>query len=203
MSCGRQNNRDFFNEMAPQWDNIIEVWPEKIEHILDVACLAPGESVMDVGTGTGILLPYILKRIDEHGEIDAVDISEGMLKVAESKFGDAKNVNFLNLDVENDLISGAYDCIIMYCMYPHLENPIDTLKWLYKVNLKSNGRIVIAFPESKKSINGIHTHNDGSVHSNHLQDIGEFKNILESIGLPVDYTEDNDDYYILRIRKDE
>lgn len=202
MSCGRQNNRDFFNEMAPQWDNITEVWPEKIEHILNVACVAPGESVMDVGTGTGVLLPYIYKKIGDNGSIDAVDISEEMLKVAKSKHKAIANINFINLDVENDLVSGGYDCIIMYCMYPHLENPIETLKWLFKVNLRPNGRILIAFPESKKSINGIHTHNDGSVHSTHLQDIDELKNLLESIGLPVDYTEDNDNYYILRIRKE-
>lgn len=90
---------------------------------------------------------------------------------------------------------------MMYCMYPHLTMPEDTVEWLAKVNLNPGGRLVIAFPEGKNSINAIHHHNDGSVHSTSLLDASTLKFHFETKGLNVDYTEDNDDYYIIRIVK--
>lgn len=201
MSCGKYSNKDFFNEMAPEWDKITCVWPEKIGHILDVAQLRPGAKVMDVGTGTGVLIPYIKERVGADGSIDAVDISDGMLARAAEKYGGLSHVRFLNADIESDNIEDVYDAIFMYCMYPHLEHPIETLQWLSKVNLADGGHIVIAFPERKESINGIHRHNDGSVHSDKLQDGEQFGRTLADYGIRADYIEDNDDYYIIRIAK--
>lgn len=89
---------------------------------------------------------------------------------------------------------------MMYCMFPHLERPLETLDWLVKVNLKPGGHLVIAFPEAKEAINGIHTHKDGSVHSDSLPDSETFCRQLQILGLNVDFSEDSADYYILRIR---
>lgn len=201
MSCARLTNKEFFDSLAPDWDNIAEVNPLRINHILDVAGIAEGHSVLDVGTGTGVLLPYLLERTGSAGHIDAADISDKMLDVARSKYPDATNIDFLNIDIETDTAPGTYDCITMYCMYPHLENPYDTLKWLYNVSLKPGGCMIIAFPESKDSINSLHRHNDGSVHSDKLMDGERFAGILREMGLNADYVEDTPDYYIIRLTR--
>lgn len=196
ISCG------FFDAMAPKWDKIIEIKKDKIGHILDVAEIKEGDHVLDVGTGTGVLVPYMADRIGPEGKIDAVDISTAMLERANAKFGHLPNVRFMLADVEEDMLRDTYDCIMMYCMYPHLVTPYDTLEWLVKLNLNPGGKIVIAFPESKKGINGIHHHNDGSVHTNHLIDASLFQTELAVRNLRVDYMEDNENYYIVRITKD-
>lgn len=195
------SNRDFFNGVAPEWDSMIEVDDRKIGHILDVARLCEGDSVLDIGSGTGVLIPYMAERVGRVGKIDAVDISDGMLDVAKKKFGSLPFVRFILSDVENDTIEGQYDHIMMYCMYPHLDSPEETVEWLVKVNLKPGGNLVIAFPESKENINGIHHHNDGSVHSEHLLAAYLLKANLAMRGLDVDYMEDNDYFYIIRITK--
>lgn len=202
MSCGKQTNREFFDEIAPIWDSIVEVAPEKIRHILDVCNLHEGSDVLDVGTGTGVLIPYIEEKVTAKGHIDAIDISPEMLKIAASKNSEYSNVDFINIDVERDILETQYDCITMYCMYPHLELPLDTLKWLARANLKKGGTIVIAFPESRMAINGIHRHNDGSVHSDKLMPGDRFAETLAAAGLRTDYIEDNADYYIVRIACD-
>lgn len=195
-----ESERDFFDRMASQWDSMIEVNPDKISHILDVAQVGEGNNVLDVGTGTGVLIPFLLPRIGKEGHILAVDISEGMLKEAKRKFSEFKEVEFRLVDVENDNLPEKYDRIIMYCMYPHLLSPEETVEWLAKVNLKPGGTLTIAFPESKESINNIHHHKDGTVHSNHLMDGGRMKFLFATRGLNVDYVEDTDDFYIIRIK---
>lgn len=201
MSCARLTNKEFFDSLAPEWDNIAEVKPLRINHILDIAGIRRGDSVLDVGTGTGVLLPYLLERTGSSGHIDAVDISDKMLEIARSKHSEAHNISFLNIDIETDTAPGQYDVIAMYCMYPHLEQPYDTLKWLYSVSLKPGGRIIIAFPESKDSINSLHRHNDGSVHSDKLLPGDRFAEILRDSGLDAECIEDSDNYYIIRISR--
>lgn len=148
----------FFDKIAPEWDaNEVLSTPEKINFILDFMDIKEGNSILDLGTGTGVLLPYLAERIGERGYITAVDYSKGMLERAIAKYSKINpQPQFLNVDFENDNIPGEYDRIILYCVYPHLHNPIDTLKWLSKVNLKKDGLISIAFPCGPDFINNIH-----------------------------------------------
>lgn len=152
------DDRKFFDKLAPTWDeNEVLSTPQRVNHILDLIDVRPGMSVLDLGTGTGVLLPYIAERIGETGKITAVDYSMGMLEIAEKKFsGLTPRPQFMNLDFENENLDGEYHRIILYCVYPHLHTPADTLKWLGKVNLKEDGEIIIAFPCSPDFINNIH-----------------------------------------------
>jgi len=201
MSCGKQSNRDFFNEMASTWDAITDVNGDKIRHILDVAGIKRGDRVLDIGTGTGVLIPYIEEIIGHDGAIDAADISEEMLRMAHKKYGGYGNVRFLNIDIESDILYGAYDKITLYCMYPHLERPMETLRWLVRLNLIPGGRLIIAFPENRNAINGIHRHNDSSVHYDRLAEAKEMASRLEAAGLDVLKYEDSDEFYIIVIEK--
>ena len=52
-------NRDYFNSVAENWDQIVNHDPGKIEGILTLAGVKEGDIVLDVGTGTGVLIPFI------------------------------------------------------------------------------------------------------------------------------------------------
>ncbi|MFR0835677.1 MAG: hypothetical protein ACLSG8_05545 [Barnesiella sp.] len=43
---------NFFDEMASRWDNICYHDPVKLRFMLSRLCMHPGDSVLDVGTGT-------------------------------------------------------------------------------------------------------------------------------------------------------
>lgn len=46
---------------------------------VDVLCLSPDSKVLDVGTGTGAIIPYLAKRLGNGGMAVGVDFSEAMV----------------------------------------------------------------------------------------------------------------------------
>ena len=53
--------RDFFDNIAKEWDNIIEVNEEKINILLSKLDVKENERVLDVGTG--VLIPFLIKMV--------------------------------------------------------------------------------------------------------------------------------------------
>ena len=193
------DDRNFFDMIAPQWDSCeTKSTSEKVREILSMMKLRKGMQVLDLGTGTGVLLPYIAEIIGEEGELTAVDYSEGMLSRAKEKFsGLLPAPVFLNLDFETENIDGEYDRIILYCVYPHLHVPIDTLKWLRSVNLKPGGKIYIAFPSSADFINNIHKEKHSE--SDLLPSATELSRRLSEEGLNTAVLADSDEAYVVEV----
>ena len=98
--CSNSNRRFtcFFDAQSRSWDSRMIRDPDLLRCLLAWLPLQSGDSVLDVGTGTGVLLPYI-REIAPQGEIDAVDISPGMLAVAQDKYGGDAHIHFISADV--------------------------------------------------------------------------------------------------------
>lgn len=195
------DERQFFDMLAPSWDqNEVLSTPDKISYILDVLKINKGEEILDLGTGTGVLIPFLVERIGKTGKIVAVDYSKEMLKRAIEKYSDiTPSPVFLNIDFETETIRGEFDRILLYCVYPHLHTPIDTLKWLEKVNLKEGGTITIAFPCDNSFINNIHRekHSESDI----LPTPEVLAQTLREEGFEVDVLEDSKEAYIINIKK--
>lgn len=147
----------FFDSIAPKWDSMEhKSTPEKVNGLLDLVGVSGGMSVLDLGTGTGVLVPYLSERTGPEGSVTGVDMSEGMLREARRKYGELENVSFIRCDFETDPIEGRYDRVMLYCVYPHLHDPIATIRRISEYNLKPGGKIEIGFPSDERFINGIH-----------------------------------------------
>jgi len=57
-------------------------WPT---HVLNAAQVQPGDSVLDVACGTGVLACAAAARVGSTGTVTGVDINKGMLTVAQQK----------------------------------------------------------------------------------------------------------------------
>ena len=143
----------FFDRLAPLWDADMVTNDLIINAILDNAGVHAGSKVLDVACGTGVLVPYYLKRAVS--SVTGIDISPAMIEIAKSKFP-LPEVCFLCGDAESWGTGEKYDSIVVYNAFPHFSDPDRLL-----VNLSSmlvpNGILSVAHGMSREKINAHHS----------------------------------------------
>ena len=179
--------KEFFNDLAPRWDNEPIADKEIIDTILDNTGINENISVLDVACGTGVLFPFYLQRNVK--SITAIDLSPQMVKIAKNKFPQA---DVICGDAENITFPHQFDAIMIYNAFPHFPNPKALIENLSKA-VKSGGKISIAHGMSKKELDDIHMKSAGKV-SNILPECEELKKILEPY-FNVDIMISNDKMY--------
>ena len=189
----------FFDTVAPYWDRSACLsTPHKLNRLMRLGGVTTGQSVLDLGTGTGVLLPYIADAVGPAGRIVADDLSTQMLLRARQKYSTlCPAPTFLNLDFEKQDIPGRYHHIIMYCVYPHMETPLHTLRRLRADNLLPGGNILVAFPCSADRINAIHRHK--AVDAEPLLPPRALAACLRAHRIPAHILSDTPDLYLLSI----
>jgi len=133
------HHKEFFNSMAEKWDSICHHDENKINEILDLVNIKKGSKVLDVGTGTGVMIPFLTSRVGDNGEIVAVDIADKMIEFARKKYNDS-NVHFVVGDVFTlELPEEHFDAIICYSVFPHFEYKLTAAEKLGRF-LKPGGK---------------------------------------------------------------
>ena len=187
----------YFDEMAPIWDEAVIRNAEKLRHFMTLAGVRQGDEVLDVGGGTGALIPYIREN-NVAGQITEVDISRRMLNMARAKFHNDTDIRYLNENIEEYSEGREYDRIVMYGVLPHLADKVGTIVRLFRSNLKGNGSILVSHPYGRDKINKLHSHGDKRVADAYLPPMREFISDCEKQGLKAVFSEDTDrDYTIL------
>ena len=194
------NQVNFFNSIAKDWDNIIKVDEKKINYLLSKIDIKEDDYILDVGTGTGVLIPFLVKLCPK-GKIKAVDISCNMLDVARKKFNDINNVEFILLNVETDKLDEKFNKIVLYSMFPHLKDKTNTIKKLVQNNLLDCGKLIIAHSDSREYLNNMHKNTDKRVRESRLIDVNEQKKIFEDAGLKVEEAFEDDNIYYVVLEK--
>ncbi|KNZ71120.1 type 11 methyltransferase [Thermincola ferriacetica] len=179
--------KEYFDNIAVSWDEKFKPDVNKIEKILDIANIPDGSTVLDVGTGTGVLVPFL----NVAGcRIDAVDISEKMLEVARAKFPGM--ANFIVADMQSADLQKKYDVVICHNVYPHFSDKELTLRNIFK-HLLTGGRLLIAHSASRKEVNSRHQANR-EVKDDVLPPVTELAGLAERSGYKTIYTEDAEVY---------
>ncbi len=199
MSSRHHRRKTFFEDCAVSWDIICNHDEAKLEEIFKVLSLKKGDRVLDVGTGTGILIPHILKRIGSEGKIVALDYAENMIRKAMEKFPQKEypNVNFVIENFFEIASKEPFDSIICYSCFPHLEDKKHFFQKSFNL-LKWDGTLLIAHSSSRAEINEMHARKHGAVRYNFLHSLEEIKALGEQYGFAV-LAKKNDEkiFYIL------
>lgn len=193
----RQEEVAFFDSYADKWDEIRQADDVKLNYLVDKIKLLPGASIIDVGSGTGVLLPYLYQAIGEGGQILAVDFSAKMLAKAQEKYSSATNITFCTADIlELPLQSVTYDAVICLNFFPHLQNNKQVYaEKMFKV-LQKGGKLVIMHDISRDQVNGIHGDCE-AVKEHRLPPAEIIANMLTAIGYKIINCIDNNEVYLL------
>ena len=148
--------REFFNERADAWDSEhCEQDSTKLEQMVGRLEIKPGASLLDVGSGTGILLPYLLRKVGPEGELVALDYAEEMLRVSRTKHPEP-NIRHLHADVTHlPLDNEIFDIVVCYSCFPHFDDKPRAISEINRV-MKNHGRLFICHTSSRDEINERH-----------------------------------------------
>ncbi len=129
-------NRIRYSLYRPVYDIIEGYFRQKRAASIESLAIKSGDSVLIIGAGTGLDLPYLPKDVD----ITAIDITPSMVKACRQK-GEVLGLNITtevmdgsNLSFENDY----FDFVILHLILAVIPNPVGCIKETERV-LKPGG----------------------------------------------------------------
>lgn len=155
--------KDYFNEKAANWDSLIEDEVLlRLQSIVEELALSPGSNVLDLGTGTGVLIPMLIKDIGPSGVVIAVDFSPKMLAEARKKY-QLPNLEIMEGKAENiPMADQSVNEVVCNSAFPHFDDLWQAAKEMSRV-LKRGGRVSVIHPHSRDYINNLHASLGGAV----------------------------------------
>jgi demethylmenaquinone methyltransferase/2-methoxy-6-polyprenyl-1,4-benzoquinol methylase len=198
---GNPKKKDFFNEKAGIWDKVTVHNREKVQYIIETLGVRSDDRILDVGTGTGILIPFY-ERYLVNGSVVAVDYSEKMIEVARSKYPEKKHpkISYLVSDVYDLKYDAEFDLVVCYSCFPHFIDKPLAIKILSRA-LKKGGCLAVAHSDSAKEINGVHMNSGVEVGNDHLPSMELLKQMMKESGLEVTFERNDEKYFICIARK--
>ena len=111
--------------------------------VLHALALLPGERVLDIGTGPGLLAEDIAKLVGRDGHVRGLDVSDAMVTAARTRCAALPQASFAvcpatKLEAE----SGVYDAAIATQVFEYVDDVDLALKELYRT-LRPGGRALV------------------------------------------------------------
>lgn len=112
--------------------------------LLSLAALRPGERVLDVACGTGLVTTAAAEAVGPSGAVVGVDLSEAMVDLARTQAQDARHVRFARMDAEAlDLSDAAFDVAVCGLGLMYVPDAAKAVSEMARV-VVAGGRIVAA-----------------------------------------------------------
>lgn len=149
-------SRQYFNDHAQGWDTTKRSnAPHQLQAMAARLDFPTDALVMDVGSGTGVFVPYVQRKLCELGLVVCVDFAFKMLDIARIKNSN-HTINYLCAEIETAGFSAnVFDAAVCYSTFPHFHDKPLALENIYRL-LKPGSRIFICHTASREFINNIH-----------------------------------------------
>lgn len=144
---------DFFNRLAPSWDEEMIRDDTIIARILDGAGVRAKDRVLDVATGTGVLIADYLAR--DVACVTGIDISPAMARIAREKYAHDARVTIICADAASFRTEERFDRIMVYNALPHFVSPGELIAQLSSL-LAPGGTLTIAHGFGRKKLDEHH-----------------------------------------------
>jgi len=170
--------RRFFDQRAQEWEE--RCYPPEtqahLEAFIPTWKIRPGSRVLDLGTGPGVLLPY-LHALGTWTV--ALDISLPMLLQAQAK---GLPCALTQADGQNlPLAAASFHHVICFAAFPHMEDQPRAVAEMARV-LMPGGTLIIAHLLSRDELARHHSQHQEVAH-HILPDAPAMQRLLEAAGL--------------------
>ena len=187
--------RELFSKLVHLFDPPLpEGVPERLKQIVGSAEIAEGEAVLDVGSGTGILVPLIQEY--GPGSVYACDLSEAMLEQLRKNHS---RVETIVSDVRDlTLPDCSIDVVFMNACYANIVDKVGAFTNIGRM-MNPGGRMVISHPLGKVFIASLKESSPWPLDD--FPEASEAETLLEPYGFGVAKFVDEPELYILVARK--
>ncbi len=189
------HQRRYFNALAdvfdvPQPEEVMD----RLWQIVAAAGLHPGETVLDVGTGAGVLIPLI--RSYRPSLVLACDLAERMLARVRKNH---PHVRAFQCDIVRSAVKAAsLDVIFMNAIFGNIaDKPAACSNAAYA--LRPGGRLIVSHPEGRAFVDQLQAAGDLFIQS--LPTREGFQSLLAPSGLELVSFRDEPKLFVMVARK--
>ena len=118
---------------------------QKPHEVLMALALKPGETIADIGSGSGYFTLRLAAHVGDEGRVFAVDIDPEMIRHLNRRVRDAgvRNVQTILADPADPLLPDAsVDRFVIVDTWHHIEKPLEYLALMRRM-LKPSGQVVM------------------------------------------------------------
>ena len=127
------------------------------EDLIEAAALRPGERVLDVACGTGVVARLAAERVGPSGTVAGLDAHPGMIAVARPSTPSGTSIDWYEASAEAiPLPDASFDVVLCQMGLQFMSNKVAALREMRRV-LDRNGRILLNVPGPKPPLFGIMT----------------------------------------------
>jgi SAM-dependent methyltransferase len=190
-----ERQRAYFNRAVdafdvPQPADVLE----RLAVVVAAAAIAPGETVLDVGAGVGVLVPFIQGY--RPGRIIACDLAERMLERLAGKYPE---VEVRRADIASlDLPGASVDVAFLNAVYGNIADKAGAHRNVARM-LRPGGRLVVSHPEGREFVDRLRAAGDLFIEPYPTRE--EFAAALAPHGLAVVVYRDEGRLYLMLARK--
>lgn len=188
--------QQFFNSVAERWDDTRAPNPDKLKLLVNMADITPGEHVLDVGCGTGVLSPFLKKAVGDTGQITAIDFANEMIARAAEKNKNLVGVCYIIGDITTFRPEVCFDKIICLNFFPHIADKTAFMQSM-KTMLAAGGSLIIMHDISRSAVNAVHG-SSAAVKRDVLPAADVVVDMLQEAGYSVATVHDNDEFYFVK-----
>lgn len=196
-----KSTRRYFDRMAGQWGKGARTGDlgRLLEPLVARFGIPWGGRVLDVGTGTGVLQPYLIAAVGERGQVLAFDFSGCMLAEA-MKISRPENLVCFQADVTAiPLTDETCDSVVCFAAFPHFERKQQALHEMARV-ARRGGRVIIAHLMDRRQIARHHDANP-DVAGHYLPPAERMRRLFSDAGLHLVEIEEKPGLYLAMAEK--
>lgn len=127
------------------------------DDLIERAHLQPGQRVLDVACGTGVVTRLAAERVGDAGTVTGLDVNPGMLAVARAQSPSGHTIEWHEASAESlPFPDGAFDVVLCQMGLQFVPNKLAALREMRRV-LDSGGRVLINMPGPKPPLFAVMT----------------------------------------------